>query len=204
MTNAAIYLRISQDRDGSMLGIDRQREDCLELCMRHSWPVVEMSVDDDVSAYSKRKKRPGYRALLEALKDGRADAVVAWHPDRLHRSSLELEEFIEIVEAASAHVATVQAGELDLATATGRMTARVVGAVSRHESEHEAERIRRQLLMLDNPAEESADVAHRDLATRLTAGEVTERLEELSGVTSRSSTPCARSQPSSRASTHRR
>lgn len=127
-----------------MLGVDRQREDCLALCKQRGWPVVEVFVDDDVSAYTRRKQRRGYRALLDALKEGRADAVVAWHPDRLHRSPLELEEFIEIVEAAGANVATVQAGELDLATATGRMTARVVGAVSRHESEHKAERLRRQ------------------------------------------------------------
>lgn len=39
-------------------------------------------------------------------------------------------------------IATVQGGSYDLSTASGRMTARVVGAVSRHESEHKSERIR--------------------------------------------------------------
>ncbi|MBI4347850.1 MAG: recombinase family protein, partial [Elusimicrobia bacterium] len=72
------------------------------------------------------------------------DAVLAWHPDRLHRSPLELEEFIDIIEAAQIPVVTVQGGEYDLSTASGRMTARVVGAVARHESEHKSERIRRK------------------------------------------------------------
>jgi DNA invertase Pin-like site-specific DNA recombinase len=143
VTRAAIYLRISQDREGSMLGIDRQREDCTALCGRLQWDVVEVLVDDDVSAF-RRKPRPGYRALLDALRDGKVDAVAAWHPDRLHRSPVELEEFIDVVDGVSAQVATVQAGELDLTSPTGRMTARIVGAVARHESEHKAERIRRQ------------------------------------------------------------
>jgi site-specific DNA recombinase len=45
-------------------------------------------------------------------------------------------------------VRTCTAGELDLSTPSGRMTARVVGAVARHESEHKAERQRRKALQL--------------------------------------------------------
>jgi hypothetical protein len=55
-----------------------------------------------------------------------------------------LEDFIDLVEATGAAVATVQAGEYDLTSAAGRMTARVVGAVARHESEQKSDRIRRQ------------------------------------------------------------
>jgi DNA invertase Pin-like site-specific DNA recombinase len=73
------------------------------------------------------------------VRAGRLDAVVTWHPDRLHRSPREVEAFIDIVNAAGIRVATVQAGEYDLSTASGRMTARVVGAVSRHESEHKSD-----------------------------------------------------------------
>jgi site-specific DNA recombinase len=38
---------------------------------------------------------------------------------------------------------TVQAGELDLATTSGRMVARMLGAAARHESEQKGERVRR-------------------------------------------------------------
>src|SRR5262249_42604236 len=38
-----------------------------------------------------------------------------------------------------------QGGDYDLATAAGRMTARVVGAVARHESEHKSERLRAKM-----------------------------------------------------------
>jgi DNA invertase Pin-like site-specific DNA recombinase len=140
---AAIYCRISQDRTGDELGVDRQREDCEKLARDRGWQVVAVFTDDDRSAFSGRP-RPGYDQLLAALKSGDVTAVAAWHPDRLHRSPKELEAFIDLVEASRAHVATVTAGELDLSTASGRMTARVVGAVARHESEHKSERLRRQ------------------------------------------------------------
>jgi site-specific DNA recombinase len=123
--------------------VRRQVKDCAELCARRGWVVVEQFVDDDRSAFDGRP-RPAYQALLAALEAGQVDAVVAWHPDRLHRAPVELEHFIDLVEAAGAEVATCTAGDIDLATPSGRMTARIVGAVARHESEHKSARIRRK------------------------------------------------------------
>jgi DNA invertase Pin-like site-specific DNA recombinase len=142
-TIAGVYVRISQDRNGDELGVDRQRQDCERLAKRRGWKIGEVFVDDDRSAYS-GKPRPGYDRLLDAVKDGTIGAVVAWHPDRLHRSPRDLEDFIDVIEASGAAVATVQSGELDLSTASGRMVARVVGAMARHESEQKSERICRQ------------------------------------------------------------
>ncbi len=141
---AAIYVRISEDKVGARLGVERQAADCRELAERLGWTVVATFEDNDVSAYS-GKPRPGYRRLETALSDGSVDAVLAWHPDRLHRSPLELEGFINLVEGQRAQVATVQAGEMDLSTPSGRLVARQLGSVARYESEHKAERIRRAL-----------------------------------------------------------
>jgi DNA invertase Pin-like site-specific DNA recombinase len=135
--SAAIYCRISKDRAGAGLGVDRQRTDCEELAARLGWTVVAVHTDNDLSAYS-GKRRPGYRALLDDLRAGRVNAVLAWHNDRLHRSTVELEEYIEVCGATPTHF--VKAGPLDLTTASGRMTARITGAVGRHEVEHMIER----------------------------------------------------------------
>jgi site-specific DNA recombinase len=140
---AALYLRISSDRAGDELGIERQRQDCEKLVESRGWEVVETFVDNDVSAYS-GKPRPAYTKLLEAVSAGDVKAVVAWHPDRLHRSPKELEVFIDLIEASRVKVATVTAGDYDLETASGRMGARIVGAVARNESEQKSERMRRQ------------------------------------------------------------
>lgn len=141
--NVAIYCRISQDRAGAGLGVARQEEDCRRLAEARGWTVFEVYVDNDTSAY-RAKPRANYERLLDALRTGRVSGVIAWHPDRLHRSPKELETFIDVIEAAGAVVATVQAGDLDLSTAAGRMSARIVGAVARHESEQKSERIRRK------------------------------------------------------------
>jgi len=57
---------------------------------------------------------------MTAVESGEINAVVAWHPDRLHRSPKELERFIDIVQSRRVAVQTVTAGEVDLSTATGR------------------------------------------------------------------------------------
>ncbi len=141
---AAIYCRISSDPRGLGLGVERQRQDCLDLAQRHGWEVVGTYTDNDVSAYS-GKARPQYAALMEAVGSSSVDVVVAWDPDRLHRAPAELESFILVVERAGVDVVTVQAGEWDLSSANGRLTARLLGSIARHESEHKSERVRRAL-----------------------------------------------------------
>jgi site-specific DNA recombinase len=144
-TRAVIYVRISQDRTGAHLGVDRQLEDCRALAERHGWDVVETYVDNDISAYS-GKRRPDYRRMLDDLEQGLATIVISWHTDRLHRSPTELEEYIDLSQRRGIDTHTVQAGDLDLSTSSGRMTARIHGAVARHESEHKAERVARARL----------------------------------------------------------
>src|SRR6478735_9537105 len=129
----AIYCRISEDREGAGLGVERQRVDCQRLAESRGWSVRAVFTDNDLSAYS-GKPRPGYRAMLEAAERGDLDAIVAWHSDRLHRSPVELEAFISICEAHDLQVVTVQSGAIDLATPSGRMVARMLGSAARYES----------------------------------------------------------------------
>lgn len=142
---AAIYARISQDREGAGLGIDRQVADCRALAERLGWTVAEVYSDNDLSAWQ-GKARPGYRDLLEAMKGGQIDGVLVWHTDRLHRSPRELEDYLDVVDAAATPIQheTVRAGRLDLNTGTGQMVARITGATARHESDMKSERITRK------------------------------------------------------------
>lgn len=136
---AAIYCRISQDREGAGLGVDRQRKDCEALADKMGWTIVATHTDNDLSAYS-GKPRPGYRALLADIEVGRADSVLVWHTDRLHRSPRELEEYVDLCERHKVITQTCKAGELDLATPSGRAVARTLGAWARFEVEHKSER----------------------------------------------------------------
>jgi site-specific DNA recombinase len=140
---AAIYCRISLDRAGAGLGVARQEEDCRELAKRLGWAVADVYVDNDVSAYS-GKPRPAWQQLLVQVESGTVDAVLCWHVDRLTRSPRELEDVIDLADRHGLALATVT-GDIDLATPTGRMVARLLGASARYESEHKGERQRRQI-----------------------------------------------------------
>lgn len=142
---AAIYCRISQDREGAGLGVERQLQDCKQLAAKLDWDVVQVFTDNDISAYS-GKRRAGYQDLLSALRTGAIDSVIVWHTDRLHRSPRELEEFVDVCERHKVITQTVKAGELDLATPSGRAVARTLGAWARFEVEHKSERTKRAQL----------------------------------------------------------
>lgn len=141
-SNAAIYARISQDRTGAGLGVERQVEDCRALAETKGLTVTAVHSDNDVSAYSGRR-RPGYEALLEDVRSGRVQAVLAWHEDRLHRSPRELEDYIDACRIHETPTYFARAGDLDLTHSSGRMTARIRGAITRQESEHKSERVAR-------------------------------------------------------------
>lgn len=144
---AAIYCRISKDREGAGLGVQRQEQDCRDVARKLGWEVALVLVDNDISAYS-GKVRPKYQELLLAMQSGAIQGVIAWHTDRLHRSPRELEEYIDVSEKQGVTTQTVKAGEIDLSTPSGRAVARTLGAWARYESEHKSERIIRKKLQL--------------------------------------------------------
>ncbi len=137
---AAVYLRQSLDRDGRELAISRQREDLLKLCAERGWRVLEY-VDNDISA-STGKRRPAYQQMLADIRGGLVQAVAVWHVDRLHRQPRELEDFIDLADEHGIALATVT-GEVDLSTDTGRLVARITGAVARAEVERKGARQKR-------------------------------------------------------------
>lgn len=139
---AGIYCRISDDKVGAGLGVKRQQDDCEKVAQRLDAKIVQVFTDNDVSAYSGRS-RPGYEALLDAIRSGRINTVIAWHNDRLHRSPRELEDYIDTTESNGVQTHFCTSGEFDLTTPTGRMVARQVGVMARYESEHRAERVSR-------------------------------------------------------------
>lgn len=142
MRTAVVYTRISRDPTGQQAGVTRQEDDCRKLAQEHGWEVGTVFSDNDTSAYS-GTPRPGYRAMLEAIRAGRVDVVVVWHVDRLYRRVSDLEEYISACQPANVPTYAVQSGPLDLTTPSGRMVARQLGAVAQYESEQKGERQRR-------------------------------------------------------------
>jgi site-specific DNA recombinase len=72
-------------------------------------------IDNDTSAFS-GARRPAYQPLLAELAEGAFAAISAWDGDRLHRSTRELEDFLDVIETTGAIALTVTPTRL-LATA---------------------------------------------------------------------------------------
>ncbi|GAB47196.1 recombinase family protein [Mobilicoccus pelagius] len=147
MTNnrAAIYARISRDADGRAMGVGRQEEDCRALADRLGLSVVEVFTDNDIGAStrSRKRRRPGYEALLDGAREGRFGTILAYSNSRLTRRTLELEDLIVLHERHGVRIRTVVSGDDDLGTADGRMIARIKASVDAAEAERVSERARR-------------------------------------------------------------
>lgn len=136
---AGIYLRISLDRTGEGLAVDRQREDCEQLIKLRNWSVSETFTDNDTSAAGKAK-RPGFEALLTAIDQGRIGVVVAWSLDRLTRNRRDQLRLIEMCQKRTVNLALVRGADMDLSSAVGRAVADILSATARLEIEQKSER----------------------------------------------------------------
>lgn len=136
---AALYLRISLDREMDGLAIDRQRADCMQIAATRGWRIVREYVDQSRSATDKSKRRPGYDALVSDFKNEQFEAIICWDLDRLTRQPRQLEDWIDAAEARGLRLVTAN-GEADLTTDGGRLFARVKAAVARSEVERKTAR----------------------------------------------------------------
>lgn len=140
----AIYARISDDREGEALGVDRQLTDCRKAAGTDV-PEALTFVDNDISASTRsRKARPAYASLLAAIRAGQVSRVVAYSNSRLTRRPAEWEELISLTEAHGLQIETVVSGNANPATADGRMVLRMLAATDAAEAERIGERVARQ------------------------------------------------------------
>lgn len=142
----AIYSRISDDREGLEHGVNQQEEDSHKRAKRDRVPIAAHHVyrenDRGASRHSK-KKRPKYAAMLKAIEAGEITVIYAYSNGRLTRRPLELEDLIQLHEKTGVQFRTIVSGDDNLATADGRMVARIKAAVDAAEVDRISERVRR-------------------------------------------------------------
>lgn len=124
--------------------MQRQLEDCRKLAADRGWTVADEYVDNDVSAYS-GKRRPEYERMLADVRDGLRDAVIVYNMDRLTRRPIELEEFTAVCEAAGLRQVVTATSDVDLGTDDGLFMARITAAVAAKESARKSARVRRKM-----------------------------------------------------------
>lgn len=136
-----IYCRISADREGQRFGVERQEAECRRLAAKRGWTIVRVYIENDMSAYS-GKPRPKYQAMLEDLRTGYADAVIALAPTRLYRRIGDALDFLDLITEQDVAVETCKAGLYRLDSADGRRDARRAAVDNQYESELMGERVR--------------------------------------------------------------
>lgn len=142
----AIYVRISDDREGESRGVGRQLEDCKALAAAREWPDPVIYNDNDKSAWKRTVVRDDFRRLLADIADGSIDALIVYDSDRFYRQPRELEEFLDICEGAKVAELTQVTGDVDLGSTDGRLTLRIKAAVAVKESDDKSRRIKRKAL----------------------------------------------------------
>jgi hypothetical protein len=96
---AAVYLRISDDREGRELDVERQRVDCLKLAGRLGVDVVEVYQDNDTEASARvHRRRPAYRRMLADAGARRFGTVIAYTSGRLAHRPEEYEDLLELAQ----------------------------------------------------------------------------------------------------------
>jgi site-specific DNA recombinase len=144
---AAIYCRISDDREGRRLGVQRQEEDCRALAEHLGYDVADVYVENDTGASSRsRKPRPQFEQLMTLARSGHYDAVISYSSSRLTRRPLENELLIALYEKHGVLIHYANTNDNDLSTARGRRRARDDAARDAEEVEELAERVSRTAL----------------------------------------------------------
>lgn len=143
---AAIYTRISLDKTGEGVGVERQEEQCRALAGLHGYRIIgdaeaDFFSDNSLSAY-KGIERPRFNALCALIESGAVDRVYVYSTDRLARRTRDLLDLMDLMRPRGVTVHAVTGEGIDPASANGALITTILGAVAEQESAHKAERIR--------------------------------------------------------------
>ncbi|GAA1370072.1 recombinase family protein [Brevibacterium luteolum] len=151
---AVVYVRISDDPEGTERGVDRQEADCRAYAAAHGWEVAAVFRENDTSAFKQRTItlpsgervrrviRPQFRAMLKHLDSGDAQVMIAYDLDRAVRDPRDLEDLIDAKVLGGFTVRSVT-GSLRLDTDSDVAMARVLVAMANKSSADTARRVAR-------------------------------------------------------------
>ncbi|RSD26388.1 recombinase family protein, partial [Amycolatopsis eburnea] len=130
----AIYLRISEDRQGDEFKVETQFKGLLELFRARGFSLDRrhIFVDNDQSA-KKAGTRPDFRRLLEVIEQGHVKVVGARDMFRLTRNRGDQLALFEPSEKAGILLVFTRGADIDMGSPSGQIIADVLAALARGE-----------------------------------------------------------------------
>lgn len=128
-TIADILLRISHDRTGRGLGVDRQLPACRAGLRRLGWVEGRVFTENDVPATKGLEVRHGLLAIMQRRANGESDAVMTFEQDRAVREPIEL----FALQSVGLRLGVSSGREIDLDDPEGEYMATVAAAASKRE-----------------------------------------------------------------------
>ena len=117
---AGIYIRVStedQAREGFSLG--EQEEKLRSLCQYKEYEIYNVYKDAGISAKD-MEHRPQFQQMLEDMKKGKINYIVAYKLDIVTRSVRDLEELISLLEEYNTYL-VCDRDDVNTSTANGRL-----------------------------------------------------------------------------------
>lgn len=137
--NAGIYIRVStedQAREGFSLG--EQQEKLEQLCKYKDYKVFKIYKDAGISAKD-MEHRPAFQQMLQDMRAGKINYIVAYKLDRVTRSVRDLEVLISDLEKHNCYL-VCDRDDVNTSTANGRFFVRMLTVLSQLEIEIVSER----------------------------------------------------------------
>lgn len=143
MTKAIIYTRVSTYEQGeSGLGLDAQVALCKDYCARNRLEIVDVTTE--IQSGRSTRTRPVLTSVLEILRKGDADVLVASNVSRLSRSIGDLVGLISEADKRGYSVIALDTG-LDTSTPAGRMVFEMLGVAAEYERAMTSDRTKKAL-----------------------------------------------------------
>ena len=136
-----LYARKSSEYVGAQAkSLPDQIKDCLEYAENKGIVVVETLRESHSAKTSGR--RPVFSKMLKDLEAGKYDSILAWHPDRLARNSLEAGMVVDMVD--SGKIKDLKFPTLEFTNdSSGKLLLNIMFAMSKQYSEHLSESVQR-------------------------------------------------------------
>ena len=129
MSQTLAYVRVSTD-DQTDYSPDAQAKRCRDVArLRELGPVTVLK---DEGWSGKNLERPAMRDLIRRVETDQVAHVIVWRLDRLSRDNGDISWLVKLFELHGVKVFSVNDGELDLTTASGKMQVGVNGVFAQY------------------------------------------------------------------------